>query len=585
MNWGIELWDKYDDLVSHTNSGIDFLEKSVAEFIKERGRVEKLHAKNLRELVKRFMPKGVSSGNPKNTNTNGANSESGPASIAVRAEADEEYTHLLAYKEMLLEVGFQAGQHEILADAFSKDIAQQIFDEAKQMKKNRQTNMKQSKKISDELTMAFKTMTAAKDKFRRAYDEQVRATEAYKKSDAEGNISRNDLNKLKESMNSKTQFSDSMKQNYASQLVKTNEIRTSYYYEKLPTVINKLQDLEKNRIELIRTGILDCISKEREVMPIVNKCQGSIQSAMEEINPDKDTDIVIEKYKSGDVPPADFNSTFGEMSDPRSLLDTDALAQTGPTNFNWYPRKKELERQMAGTQNELNKSHKELNSLHQMMQTYQKQPKFGDSKKFQKDIQRAEMNVKHLEDRMTSLKAEHAQVERSLEELKQRFSPRPPGGGNSSFNRGPSQTSSGGSIASSSETSSNQGIYDIPSVPHYDIGYVDDTDDNIPPPPPPPPMPGIGGMSISDDNSVSTRSISPSVSPAPSSIDFVGRCRALYDYSNANMEESQIPMHQGEEFMLIESDCDGWTRVRRAFPNPQYGADEGFVPSTWIEMI
>jgi hypothetical protein len=51
------------------------------------------------------------------------------------------------------------------------------------------------------------------------------------------------------------------------------------------------------------------------------------------------------------------------------------------------------------------------------------------------------------------------------------------------------------------------------------------------------------------------------------------------------MEESQIPMHQGEEFLLIESDCDGWTRVRRAFPNPQYGADEGFVPSTWIEMI
>ena len=94
------------------------------------------------------------------------------------------------------------------------------------------------------------------------------------------------------------------------------------------------------------------------------------------------------------------------------------------------------------------------------------------------------------------LKAEHAQVERSLDELKQRFSPRPPGGGNSSFNRGPSQTSSGGSIASSSETSSSQGIYDIPSVPHYD-SYVDDTDDNIPPPPPPPPMPGIGGMSIS----------------------------------------------------------------------------------------
>ena len=99
-------------------------------------------------------------------------------------------------------------------------------------------------------------------------------------SDAEGNISRNDLNKLKESMNSKTQFSDSMKQNYASQLVKTNEIRTSYYYEKLPTVINKLQDLEKNRIELIRTGILDCISKEREVSATMNTIRGDSQTTL-----------------------------------------------------------------------------------------------------------------------------------------------------------------------------------------------------------------------------------------------------------------------------------------------------------------
>ena len=66
-------------------------------------------------------------------------------------------------------------------------------------------------------------------------------------------------------MESKIQFCDSMKQNYASQLVKTNDIRTSYYYDKLPSVINKLQDLEKNRIELIKTGILGCIAKEREV--------------------------------------------------------------------------------------------------------------------------------------------------------------------------------------------------------------------------------------------------------------------------------------------------------------------------------
>ena len=53
-----------------------------------------------------FMPKGIGNPtNPKQTGTqgltnNGVNSDSGPASIAMRAEADEEYTHLLAYKEV-----------------------------------------------------------------------------------------------------------------------------------------------------------------------------------------------------------------------------------------------------------------------------------------------------------------------------------------------------------------------------------------------------------------------------------------------------------------------------------------------------
>ncbi len=59
---------------------------------------------------------------------------------------------------------------------------------------------------------------------------------------------------------------------------------------------------------------------------------------------------------------------------------------------------------------------------------------------------------------------------------------------------------------------------------------------------------------------------------------------ALYTYNNANMEESNIPMEEGEEFQIVDEDCDGWTRVRRAIPNPEFG-DEGYVPSTWIRLI
>ena len=43
-------------------------------------------------------------------------------------------------------------------------------------------------------------------------------------------------------------------------------------------------------------------------------------------------------------------------------------------------------------------------------------------------------------------------------------------------------------------------------------------------------------------------------------------------------------MEEGEEFYVIDDNCDGWTRVRRLIASPEYG-DEGFVPTTWIRIV
>ena len=80
MSWGTELWDKYSDLTHHTANGIDFLEHSVAGFIKERGKVEAEYAKSLRSLVKKYSPKEAP----------GANNN------------EEEFTHIRAYKQVRL---------------------------------------------------------------------------------------------------------------------------------------------------------------------------------------------------------------------------------------------------------------------------------------------------------------------------------------------------------------------------------------------------------------------------------------------------------------------------------------------------
>lgn len=65
--------------------------------------------------------------------------------------------------------------------------------------------------------------------------------------------------------NNKVAACDSLKHTFADQLVKTNAFRQNYYYERLPKVLDDLQNLEQRRIELMRNGILGCVAKEREV--------------------------------------------------------------------------------------------------------------------------------------------------------------------------------------------------------------------------------------------------------------------------------------------------------------------------------
>lgn len=167
--------------------------------------------------------------------------------------------------QLLQEVGFQAGQHEVLADAFKKEISKTIFDQSKELRKIRETNIKISRKNVRELEHALSNMQGSKEKFRKAFEEQEKATTAFKKADSDGNVSRNDVERYRLTASTKTNTCESTKHSFADQLVKTNEFRQRYYHNLLPSVLDELQSLELRRIELIRTGILNCISKEREV--------------------------------------------------------------------------------------------------------------------------------------------------------------------------------------------------------------------------------------------------------------------------------------------------------------------------------
>ena len=132
MSWGTELWDRYDAMCTYTSTSIDFLDNSVAHFVKERGAIETEYAKKLRALVRKYAPKdmpmpnggGGSSSNNKSSDgkqmgrsssragtlgrkNKGGRKESiagksGPRSLgAIRQPSKEDdYGHMTAYKQV-----------------------------------------------------------------------------------------------------------------------------------------------------------------------------------------------------------------------------------------------------------------------------------------------------------------------------------------------------------------------------------------------------------------------------------------------------------------------------------------------------
>ena len=97
----------------------------------------------------------------------------------------------------------------------------------------------------------------------------------------------------------------------------------------------------------------------------------------------------------------------------------DTLAEHhAPTKLNLYPVKRDLEKQMAATTEELAKAEREADGLAKMVSTYQSHPKYGKADTFREELKAANLRVQDIENHLAGLKAQHADIDRRLESLK-----------------------------------------------------------------------------------------------------------------------------------------------------------------------
>ena len=340
------------------------------------------------------------------------------------------------------------------------------------------------------------------------------------------------------------------------------------------------------------------------VYPIISKCHKDMVKQLKEIDVKKEMKVVIERYKTGAVPPSEiqFNdlSTSGLMSGIVSYSEPLQLKTQTESGKSLYQEKRTIEKKIKSQDDQIQKGIKEILALRKMIQTYKANPNFGTTDKLCEQLEMSIQRVEVLKSGVMLLRGELERIVSKLEIIKM---------SNETY-----YFSNYGSIAGSKTPELND-IYYTPDVSSSDLnkeyecidkiissnkknnfyGYDDDECNDIY---------EKFSSNIEDqykrmDQVTSYKSKvydwvtqcrnspSPPPPPLPSEppIEILTKVVALYPFTGE--VENSINMDEGEHFYVTEQDMEGWTRVRKI--EIQHGNNEerieGYVPSSFIKFL
>ncbi|XP_026556150.1 formin-binding protein 1-like isoform X4 [Pantherophis guttatus] len=538
MSWGTELWDQFDNLDKHTQWGIDFLER-YAKFVKERIEIEQNYAKQLRNLVKKYCPK--------------------------RSSKDEEprFTSCIAFYNILNELNDYAGQREVVAEELGHRVYGELMRYSHELKTERKLHLQEGRKAQQYLDMCWKQMDNSKKKFERECKEAEKAQQCYERLDNDTNATKADVEKAKQQLNLRTHMADENKNEYAAQLQNFNGEQHKHFYIVIPQIYKHLQEMDERRTIKLSECYKGFADSERKVIPIVSKCLEGMIAAAKSVDDRRDSQIVIDSFKSGFEPPGDFpfedysqhiyrTVSDGTISTPKQEgMKIDAKTTVGKAkgklwlfgkkpkgpsqeDFSHLPpeqRRKKLQQRIDELNRELQKENDQKDALIKMKDVYEKNPQMGDPGSLQPKLMETMNN-------MDRLRMEIHKNEAWLSEVEGKVATRGDRRHSSDINHLVTQGRE--SPEGSYTDDANQEVRSPPQQhgPHNEFDDEFEDDD---------PLPAIG------------------------------HCKAIYPFDGHN--EGTLAMKEGEVLYIIEEDKgDGWTRARRQ------NGEEGYVPTTYIDV-
>ncbi|XP_010899499.1 cdc42-interacting protein 4 homolog isoform X4 [Esox lucius] len=540
MDWGTDLWDQYDVIDKHTQSGLELVEKYV-KFVKERTEIEQNYAKQLRNLTKKYHPKRGS-----------------------REELECRFSNHQAFLDILNEMNDYAGQRELIAENMMMNICIELTKYLQELKMERKTHLSEAKKAQQSLESTYKQLDSSKKRFEREWREAEKSAQYAEKTDQDINATKADVEKAKQQAHMRAHIADECKNDYAAQLQKYNKEQSQFYFSDMPLIFNKLQDMDERRVKKLAQGYVLFSDTEKQVTPIIGKCLEGITKAGANVNERNDSIALIEQHKSGFERPGDLDfedysqginrassdSSLGTLSTPKGPLELLGKNKSKPfwlfakkskptvsEDFGHLPpeqRRKRLQQKLDDIGKELQKEVDQSEALGKMKDVYEKNPQMGDPASLAPQITQTAQNMERLRGEFNKYELWLTEAGGRGDPLLRRDTSRDDTHRSHSFNNNGSTHES----CSPDGAQSDEGTPDPSQAIYAEFDDEFEEEELVPP---------------------------------------IGQCTAMYNFPGAS--EGTIAMQEGEVLSVVEEDKgDGWTRVRRA------NGDEGYIPTSYVSI-
>lgn len=536
--------DQFEVLERHTQWGLDLLDKYV-KFVKERAEVEQAYAKQLRSLVKKYLPKRPTKDDP-----------------------EVKFSQQQSFVQLLQEVNDFAGQRELVAESLGIRVCLELAKYSQEMKQERKMHFQEGRRAQQQLENGFKQLENSKRKFERDCREAEKAAHTAERLDQDINATKADVEKAKQQAHLRNHMAEESKNEYAAQLQRFNRDQAHFYFSQMPQIFDKLQDMDERRATRLGAGYGLLSEAELQVVPIIGKCLEGMKVAAESVDAKNDSQVLIELHKSGFARPGDlefedFSQVINRVPSDSSLGTPDGRPElraassrsrakrwpfgkknktVATEDFSHLPpeqQRKRLQQQLEERNRELQKEEDQREALKKMKDVYEKTPQMGDPASLEPRIAETLGNIERLKLEVQKYEAWLAEAESRV--LSNR------GDSLSRHARPPDPPTTAPPDSSSSSTNS---------------GSQDNKESSSEEPP-----------SEGQDTPIYTEFDEDFEEPASP----IGQCVAIYHFEGSS--EGTVSMSEGEDLSLMEEDKgDGWTRVRR-----KQGA-EGYVPTSYLRV-